>query len=98
MGQRFASTVAGNGAKGRVMGGGAACLVAAGAFMLYGQDYAQAKSKDSKSDMKYKHVIIGAGVSARSCLKTLNELDKGDLPSGYDGKVRYHSIRSLFIW
>lgn len=56
--------------------------------MLYGdQARVQAKNKDAKADMVYKHVIIGAGVTARSCLKTLNELDSSELPAGYDGKV-----------
>jgi hypothetical protein len=64
---------------------------------VFGGDVAQAKDKQSKSDMKYRHVIIGAGVAARSCLKTLSAHDKTDLPGGYDGKVcaRYEHVTDV---
>lgn len=69
---------------------GAGASLAAVAVMMYASgDAVQAKQKESstKADMQYKHVIIGAGVSARSCLKKINELDNTSLPEGYDGKV-----------
>lgn len=46
-----------------------------------------------KVDMKYKYVIVGAGVAARSCLKTLNEMQPDVMSEevkkagNYDGKV-----------
>jgi nitrite reductase/ring-hydroxylating ferredoxin subunit len=88
-GRRFASTAnqASSSTRARFALTTGACLAAAGGFAVFGGDVAQAKDKQSKSDMKYRHVIIGAGVAARSCLKTLSAHDKTDLPGGYDGKV-----------
>lgn len=88
-GQRFLSTTAHaqNQSRARLFALGAASSIAAGGLLLSNHGTVQAKQKEVAADMRYKHVIIGAGVAARSCLKTLNDLDKSSLPEGYDGKV-----------
>ncbi|XP_063928034.1 apoptosis-inducing factor 1, mitochondrial-like isoform X2 [Zophobas morio] len=40
-----------------------------------------------EKELRYKHVVIGAGVAARACVRELNALDDQELPEGYDGKV-----------
>lgn len=44
-------------------------------------------AKGTSAKQKYKYVIVGAGISARSCLSEINKGDKNATPSGYTGKV-----------
>ena len=104
-GRRLLSTAASNGgqSRGRMFAMGATASVAAAGLALMasrGTPVQAKKQEGPAGDMQYKNVIIGAGVAARSCLKTLNELDKSELPDGYDGKVRVcvcGVVRSLIV-
>lgn len=64
---------------------GAATL--AGSALLYNNSNTEAETV--KPDLKFKFVIVGAGVAAKACLNTLSTLNSDPLPesSGYNGKV-----------
>eukprot|EP01134_Creolimax_fragrantissima_P007678 CFRG7678T1 len=69
-------------------------MSAAGLFYSQNEPSMNAKEmSERKIDMSYKYVIVGAGVAAKSCLKTINELlpqlasDGARKERRYDGKV-----------
>ncbi|KNC82487.1 hypothetical protein SARC_05226, partial [Sphaeroforma arctica JP610] len=73
----------------------AATAIAGAGALYYAQNPAVMHAKEQekpKVDMNYKYVIVGAGVAAKSCLKTLNEMHPDPMgedekkAGSYDGK------------